>query len=160
MAAAMVLTGSGLPSGQTEAAEAEYEIYPNPHVIEYQDGNYIISDVNVVFESGIDDATKNRLTETLELKSDVNVTESEAVVEGMTNILVGIDGSGEYADTYAKENITVSTDGLFEKLDSYVLDSSDNIITVLGADTDASFVLWKSVVDAGSYQPYEMGRIL
>ena len=139
MAAAMVLTGSALPSVQTEAAEADYEIYPNPHVIEYQDGNYIISDVNVVFESGIDDATKNRLTETLELKSDVNVTESEAVVEGMTNILVGIDGSGEYADTYAKENITVSTDGLFEKLDSYVLDSSDNIITVLGADTDASF---------------------
>lgn len=47
MAAAMVLTGSGLPSGQTEAAEAEYEIYPNPHVIEYQDGNYIISDVKI-----------------------------------------------------------------------------------------------------------------
>ena len=118
MAAAMVLTGSALPSVQTEAAEADYEIYPNPHVIEYQ---------------------KNRLTETLELKSDVNVTESEEVVDGMTNILVGIDGSGEYADTYVKENITVSTDGLFEKLDSYVLDSSDNIITVLGADTDASF---------------------
>ena len=102
MAAAMVLTGSAIPSMQTEAAEADYEIYPNPHVIEYQDGNYIISDVNVVFESGIDDATKNRLTETLELKSDVNVTESEAVVEGMTNILVGIVGSGEYADTYAE----------------------------------------------------------
>ena len=132
MAAAMVLTGSAIPSMQTEAAEADYEIYPNPHVIEYQDGNYIISDVNVVFESGIDDATKNRLTETLELKSDVNVTESEEVVDGMTNILVGINGSGEYADTYAEENITVSTDGLFEKLDSYVLDSSDNIITVLG----------------------------
>ena len=97
-------TGSALPSVQTEAAEADYEIYPNPHVIEYQDGNYIISDVNVVFESGIDDATKNRLTETLELKSDVNVTESEAIVDGMTNILVGIDGSGEYADTYAKEH--------------------------------------------------------
>ena len=62
MAAAMVLTGSALPSVQTEAAAADYEIYPNPHVIEYQDGNYIISDVNVVFESGIDDATKNRLT--------------------------------------------------------------------------------------------------
>lgn len=139
MAAAMVLAGITVPSEQTEAAEAEYEIYPAPHVTEYADGNYIISDVNVVYESGIDQATKDRLSEALELKSDLTVSESDAVVDGKTNILVGIDGSGEYADTYANENISVSTDGLYDKLDSYVLDSENNVITVVGADTDASF---------------------
>ena len=60
-------------------------------------------------------------------------------MEGAANILVGIEGSGDYVDTYANENITVSETGLFEKLDSYVLDSDDGVITVLGADTDASF---------------------
>ena len=110
--------------------------------MEYADGSYIINtteDVNVVYESGIDDATKARLNEVLALKSDITVSESDEIVEGATNILVGIDGSGEYVDTYADENITVSTASLFDELDSYVLESDDGVITVLGADTDASF---------------------
>ena len=106
----------------------------------YGDGDYIIRDeVNVVYESGIDEATKDRLNETLALKSDISVEESDSIVDGMTNILVGIDGSGEYVDNYADENIEVTTEGLFDELDSYVLDSGDGVITVLGADTDASF---------------------
>src|SRR5699024_2316381 len=94
---------------------------------------------NVVYESGIDDATKDRLSETLALKSDISFSESDTIVDGMTNILVGIDGSGEYVDEYVDANITVSTEGLFDELDSYVLDSADGVIAVLGADTDASF---------------------
>lgn len=142
MAAAVVLSGMALPSKTAEASETEYEIYPSPHVMEYADGSYIINtteDVNVVYESGIDDATKARLNEVLALKSDITVSESDEIVEGATNILVGIDGSGEYVDTYADENITVSTASLFDELDSYVLESDDGVITVLGADTDASF---------------------
>ena len=142
MAAAMMLSGMALPSKEAEAAETEYEIYPSPHVMEYADGSYIINtnvDVNVVYESGIDDATKARLSEVLGLKSDITFSESGEIVEGATNILVGIDGSGEYVDDYADENITVSTDSLFDELDSYVLESNDGVITVLGADTDASF---------------------
>ncbi|HJD04799.1 MAG TPA: beta-N-acetylglucosaminidase domain-containing protein, partial [Candidatus Mediterraneibacter caccogallinarum] len=129
------------PAAEAEAADqTEYEIYPTPHVMTYEDGDYIIRDeVNVVYESGIDEATKDRLNETLALKSDISVEESDSIVDGMTNILVGIDGSGEYVDNYVDENIEVTTEGLFDELDSYVLDSGDGVITVLGADTDASF---------------------
>lgn len=142
MAAAVVLSGMALPSKTAEAAETEYEIYPSPHVMDYEDGSYIINTtaaVNVVYERGIDEATKARLNEVLALKSDITVSKSDKIVEGATNILVGIDGSGEYVDTYADENVTVSTDSLFDELDSYVLESDDGVITVLGADTDASF---------------------
>lgn len=142
MAVAVVLSGMALPSKTAEAAETEYEIYPSPHVMDYEDGSYIINTtaaVNVVYESGIDEATKARLNEVLALKSDITVSESDEIVEGATNILVGIDGSGEYVDTYADKNITVSTESLFDELDSYVLESDDGVITVLGADTDASF---------------------
>ena len=141
--AAAMLAGSLYiaPAAEAEAADqTEYEIYPTPHVMTYEDGDYIIRDeVNVVYESGIDEATKDRLNETLALKSDISVEESDSIVDGMTNILVGIDGSGEYVDNYVDENIEVTTEGLFDELDSYVLDSGDGVITVLGADTDASF---------------------
>jgi hyaluronoglucosaminidase len=142
LAAAMLLGSLYIaPAAEAEAADqTEYEIYPSPHVMEYTDGDYIIRDeVNVVYESGIDDATKDRLSETLALKSDISFSESDTIVDGMTNILVGIDGSGEYVDEYVDANITVSTEGLFDELDSYVLDSADGVIAVLGADTDASF---------------------
>ena len=142
MAAAVVLSGMALPSKTAEAAETEYEIYPSPHVMEYTEGSYIINTtaaVNVVYESGIDEATRARLNEVLELKSDITYSESDEIVEGATNILVGIDGSRGYVDTYADKNITVSTESLFDELDSYVLESDDGVITVLGADTDASF---------------------
>ena len=141
--AAAMLCGSLYiaPAAEAEAADqTEYEIYPTPHVMTYEDGDYIIrNEVNVVYESGIDDATKDRLNETLELKGDITVEESDTIVDGMTNVLVGIEGSGEYVDNYADENIEVTTEGLFDELDSYVLDSGDGVITVLGADTDASF---------------------
>ena len=141
--AAAMLCGSLYiaPAAEAEAADqTEYEIYPTPHVMTYEDGDYIIrNEVNVVYESGIDDETKDRLNETLELKGDITVEESDTIVDGMTNVLVGIEGSGEYVDNYADENIEVTTEGLFDELDSYVLDSGDGVITVLGADTDASF---------------------
>ena len=35
MAAAVVLSGMALPSKTAEAAETEYEIYPSPHVMDY-----------------------------------------------------------------------------------------------------------------------------
>lgn len=139
---ALVMTVSGLTISpvRSEAAAAEYEIYPNPQVIQYTEGDYVIkNEVNVVYESGIDQATKDRLAEALALKDGVTVTTSESIEEGKTNILVGIDGSGEVADTYANEHVNMQSADLYEKLDAYVLDSNDDVITVVGADTDASY---------------------
>ena len=139
---ALVMTVSGLTISpvRSEAAAAEYEIYPNPQVIQYTEGDYVIkNEVNVVYESGIDQTTKDRLAEALALKDEVTVTTSESIEEGKTNILVGIDGSGEVADTYANEHVNMQSADLYEKLDAYVLDSNNDVITVVGADTDASY---------------------
>ena len=136
--AAVTVLGTGTPAAQ--AAEAEYEIYPNPHVISYEGDSWIIkNDVNVVYEDGIDEATQDRLEEVFALKDGITVSESDEIVEGKTNVLVGINGSDGYVDQYAEANVEVSTEGLFDELDSYVLDSKEDVITVLGADTDASF---------------------
>ena len=136
--AAVTVLGTGTPAAQ--AAEAEYEIYPKPHEISYEEDSWILkNEVNVVYEDGIDEATQDRLEEVFALKDGITVSESDEIVEGKTNVLVGIDGSDGYVDRYAEENVEVSADGLFDKLDSYVLDSKEDVITVLGADTDASF---------------------
>lgn len=140
MVLVMTVSGLTIPSVRSEAAAAEYEIYPNPQVIQYTEGDYVIkNEVNVVYESGIDQTTKDRLAEALALKDGVTVTTSESIEEGKTNILVGIDGSGEAADTYANEHVNMQSADLYEKLDAYVLDSNNDVITVVGADTDASY---------------------
>ncbi len=129
-----------MPPIQAEAAEQEYELYPTPHSIEYTDGNYILDDsINVVYEEGVDDATKARFREVAALK-ELNVTESDEVVKGKTNILIGTkDNEDTYVDTYVKKNIEQKDTDLFEKTDSYILDSDDGVIAVLGKDNDASF---------------------
>ena len=109
-------------------------------MVQYTEGDYVIkNEVNVVYESGIDQAAKDQLAEAPALKDGVTVTTSESIEEGKTNILVGIDGSGEVADTYANEHVNMQSADLYEKLDAYVLDSNDDVITVVGADTDASY---------------------
>lgn len=142
-AALAVFMGAGcvrLAPIQAQAAEAtRYEIYPNPHVMTYSGDDYMVrNEVNVVLEDGIDSYTKDRLEEVLKLK-DISYTTSEAVVNGKTNILVGIEGSKGYVDTYADEHVSVETKDLYSKLDSYVLDNDNGVITVVGKDTDAAF---------------------
>lgn len=121
--------------------QQNYEIYPTPQVIQYGEGDYILkNEVNIVYEAGIDTATRNRLSETLKLKPDLaSITESESIVEDKTNILVGIQGSEGYVDKYVKENISCSTADLYKKTDAYMLKSENGVITVLGRDTDSSF---------------------
>lgn len=74
LAFAMLAGSLGLlPQVRAEAAEGDeiiYEIYPTPHDITYEEGEgwVIRSEVNVVYDTTIDDATKNRLTEILESK--------------------------------------------------------------------------------------------
>lgn len=119
----------------------EYEIYPSPQSIEYEEGSFSFDNgVNVVYESGIDIYTKARLENEILKANNIGyeVSSSNAVIDGKTNILVGIEGSGEFVDKYA-EKYTLSTENLFSKIDSYFLAADNNIITVLGKDTDAAF---------------------
>lgn len=140
LAFAMILTMGTPVIPQVHAADSqvEYEIYPTPHDMTYQAGEYeISSEVNVVFEEKIDDATKNKMKNVLESK-EKNVAVTEAKVEGKTNVLVGIYNSKGYVDGYVQENYNVNAD-LFKHYGSYFLASKDNEIVILGLDTDAAF---------------------
>lgn len=140
LAFAMVFT-SMLTAVDVHAAPAteEYEIYPNPQAILYKDTHTTLtSEVNVVYEEGVDADTKARLTETLAQK-DITVSSSDAIVEGKTNVLVGIHESTKYVDQYVKDHITVNKTDLFTKKDAYMLHVENNVITVLGKDSDSAF---------------------
>ena len=134
---AFVMTAGSLgfiPGARAEAAEEEvaYEIYPVPHEMNYGEGeDWIIrGKVNVVYDSAIDNATKNRLEEMLASKGkEVSVSAEKA--ENATNILVGIYGSGEYAGSYIKETYSPE-DELFSHYGGHYVRSSKDEICVLG----------------------------
>ena len=126
------------PADNDTVFPQEYEIYPIPHEMTYQDGGFSIDkEVNVVYESAIDEATKARLDDVLAIQ-DATANVTDAKKDGVTNILVGVYGSGEYVDTYAKANYTIE-DALFDEYSAHYVISNDDEIIVLGLDTDAAF---------------------
>ncbi|URN96667.1 MAG: beta-N-acetylglucosaminidase domain-containing protein [Candidatus Pristimantibacillus lignocellulolyticus] len=126
--------------------EDKYEIYPVPHSITYLAGERFTlgNGVNLVFENGangIDKYTKNFLKEILG-KYNVSYTESNQIDDVKTNILVGVSGSGDIVDNYVDSNISMNNSlDVFgnEKIDSYMLDAQEGVITILGKDTDSAF---------------------
>ncbi|KAB5606352.1 beta-N-acetylglucosaminidase domain-containing protein [Bifidobacterium jacchi] len=124
---------------ETTAAQTagEYTLYPKPHSVTYDEGRYILRDINVVYDDDIDSATKARLNEVAKLKN-LKVTESEAKVDGKTNVYVGVEGSGDTAEK-AIDAAYKPAAATFEKNDSYFLKSDNGTIAVLGKDTDSSF---------------------
>lgn len=129
---------NAMPQVESNQEVSGYEIYPKPHDLEYTGDEFVIrKDVNVVYDSTIDDVTKNRLNEVLSLK-DKNITSSESVVSGKTNVLVGTYSSNGYVDNYVQEKYDLDP-SLFEKNDSYYLASKDGEIVILGKNTDAAF---------------------
>ena len=95
--------------------------------------------MNIVYENGVDDVTKNRMTEVLSIKGkSESAAVTNAKVDGKTNILAGIYGSDGYVDKYVKEHYTVDK-SLFDHHGSYFLASNKGEIVILGLDTDAVF---------------------
>lgn len=140
----MVTLLSGLPVKNVLATEmketkgSEYEIYPIPQSIEY--GSSVVNltnEANVIFEEGIDQATKNRLIEVLSIKG-INHEVSNEIKEDKTNFLVGINNSEEIVDKYFTENNLVD-DAHFEKNDAHMVSVKGNVIAVLGKNTDSAF---------------------
>lgn len=148
LAFALVLSGTTVIPAQAEESDeaAEYTIYPVPQSITYDadGGTLILPDVvNVVYESGIDQASKDRLGAVLAVKG-ITAAESAEPKNGKVNILVGIAGSGGAAAGYAAENLSYE-EGLFERVDAYLLSIEENQITIVGKDTDAAFYAMASL---------------
>ena len=117
---------------------SEYEIYPIPQNVEYGDTNLSLgTEVNVVVEENIDDATINRLLEVLSIKG-INHEVSNEIKEGKTNFLIGIHNSNGVVDNYFTEN-NLNDTAHFENFDAHILSVKDNVVAVLGKDTDAAF---------------------
>jgi hyaluronoglucosaminidase len=97
--------------------EAGYEIYPIPQSVEYNAGTLSLgNDVNVIFEEGIDDATKNRLIEVLAIKG-ISYEITTEVKSDKTNFLVGLYNSNGIVDNYFTDN-NLSDSAHFENFDS------------------------------------------
>ena len=121
-----------------EKEDAGYEIYPIPQSIEYNDGTLKLgNDVNVIFEEGIDNATKNRLIEVLAIKG-ISYEITTEVKSDKTNFLVGLHNSNGIVDNYFTEN-NLSDNEHFKNFDSHIVSVKDNVVAVLGKDTDAAF---------------------
>ena len=117
---AVVIPGNFVPAQAAEEPQEDYLIYPNPHKVEYQEGDYILGkELNVIYDKGIDEATKNRLQEAADLKG-IEVNEAEQPKEGATNVYVGVHGQDGTAEDYITEEYQPE-DSLFGKTDSYFL---------------------------------------
>lgn len=138
--------GKEFPEGFSKSRE-EYEIYPVPHSVFYvKDGESVVEfeisrKVNLVWEDGIDEPTKNFLKEILE-NNGVTYEESSKISEDKTNILMGVQGSGGLVDQYMDE--VGYSDDLFEKIDAYALSvgkdrETKGTIAILGRDTDSAY---------------------
>ena len=121
-------------AGVKETA-GEYEIYPTPQETTYGDKEMQLTDqVKLSIGSDIDDYTKTRITDTLNV---LKLTGNESAASDKTELIVGVYGSGDAADTYGKANGAVQA--TFDNYDAYMLYVKDGKIVVLGKDTDAAF---------------------
>ena len=134
LCAALTLSGVHFAYAEDTQEEKTYDIYPVVRSIAYDGTEFVLADqVNVVYETGIDEATKNYLSEVLEENGI-----SENAGEGGFTILLGINGSGESADAY-EDTLRLTTENLYGNYDSYVLEAKENQITIVGKDSDAVF---------------------
>lgn len=135
--------GAAEGTANNEPAAAPYEIYPLPQSTVYSGTAFTITDeVNVVFESAIDEYTESFLEDILS-ENAIEATVSAAVVQNKTNILVGVKDSDGYVDDYFDARVGYDA-GIFTHQDAYVLEIDDqeeaaDHIAILGADTDSAF---------------------
>ena len=116
-----------------------YQIYPIPQKVTDEEGTVDITDtINVVKGDGIDTVTKNRIDEVLK-DNGLTAEYGAERAEGKTNLYVGINGSGDAADTYEGVPKEVFAEGA-NKYDMHVVKVFANgDIVILGKDSDAAF---------------------
>ena len=130
-------TAAGVVEG-----DGEYEIYPTPHLAEYAGTatTTLTSQVDVTCGSAIDQYTKNRITDTLDV---LGLKESTAPAAANTKLIVDVYSEGSYDSQLGTAEFF---EGTFEELDSakrydkYILQISNGTITILGEDTDAAYM--------------------
>ena len=138
LSAVLVFSNVQFVNAAQPDAERTYDIYPVVQEITYDGTAFSLGDrVHVVYETGIDQATRDYLAQVLADNGIAMDVVSEPV-EGETNILLGIDGSGEWADAY-ENTLTRKTLDLYDRYDGYLLEAKEKQITIVGGDSDGAF---------------------
>ena len=131
-------------AGCSAPAQQSYEIYPVPQSQQLTEGRARITDrVNIVAQPGIDDATIERACQVLADKG-IATSVSQQAEDKMTNLLLGINGSGDAADTEADRQQLDRTIFGLPKYDRHIIsltaDSRGRAqLLIVGEHTDAVF---------------------
>ena len=92
---------------KAKTTQKEYEIYPKPHSINYEDGNYSIDAINIVYENGIDADTKTRLNEILtthEIEEMLGIAKQTLIYYEKEGFITPQRNSNNYHN-YLKKNL-------------------------------------------------------
>ena len=125
-------------------ADKVYTIYPVPQRQVAGEGSGAFTDeVNIVVESGIDEATVSRLKSILQSHT-IDAAVTSAAKEGVTNVFLGISGSDGIADKLASDwgmqREVFSKEGKYDR-HGLMLKVENGIasVLVLGEHTNATF---------------------
>ena len=129
-----------LQDGYSES-ENEYEIYPVPQSLVYENGTerkelQLTNRVVVVYADGVDQYTKNYLQEVLR-DNGMELEEADEASTSLSTIVLGIHDDNSLAD-----QLSTADDSLYEKTDAYALkvdDTGKGQIILTGKDADAVF---------------------
>ena len=138
------ITSMALCLSQMAMADGIYTIYPVPQQqVAVKGSAKLTTQVNVILEKRIDEATKLRLVDVLK-QHQIEAVFSDAAVAGSSNIYLGVNGSGEQADQFVTaQNLDRAVFQKANKFDRHcVALSADNglaQVVILGENTDATF---------------------
>lgn len=110
-----------------------YEIYPSPQEIHYEDKSLTITNkINLVYDESIDKATLNKASDVLSRK-EVLFKKSSTIKNDQTNLVLALEGS-QLANIVSGDLSYISS-----KIDAYYLEINENNIIIVGKDSDAVF---------------------
>ncbi|MDN6639698.1 MAG: beta-N-acetylglucosaminidase domain-containing protein [Tetragenococcus sp.] len=126
-------------AGSTATASKEYNIYPNPHAVEYGKQELTLNQATeVVYDDTIDDVTKDKVTS---IFVDHHLPEPKVTDEPSSqaiNIYIGTKNSDGPAEQQIQDVLS-GDEQVFDNNDAYQLAVNEDSIAILGKDTDAAF---------------------
>ena len=127
------------PTLPSVASTYEYNVFPKVQNVNYLEGGFDLSQqVNIVTKKEAKDFTVNRLVETLKETGFNGYRLSNAVVNGMVNIHLSVNGDGSQGEKINESNSNFNS-SIYEKTDAYTLTVNNGVISILGEDEDALF---------------------
>ncbi len=135
----LAITAASLPSFASNAAN--YTIYPVPRTATAGQGSFNLDQaVTIAASDGIDAVTRARVAEVLD-KAGITYTESSDANSPQANLLIGVCGSGDAADTYAlSHSVNTSAFSATETCyDPYVMHVDNDVILILGDKEGSAF---------------------